>query len=141
MNKKQVSIIDHAKASILAAAMSDNKYFLEPKTKEELIETLEVVAHTALDLGEYSYDPMEGEITISVPFDAKFFEKLDDGITIGDHVKIYFKEKGWTGCTIVPRHIGVKRTLFRLKHPDLESNNLNKDDKSMIAKAMKNLAQ
>lgn len=141
MAKKQISIIDHAKSVINAAALSDGKYLNEPKTKEELIETLEVVAHTALDLGEYSYDPMEGEITISVPFDAKFFEKLDDGITVGDHVKNYFKEKGWTGCSIVPRHIGVKRTLFRLKHPDLESNNLNKDDKSMIAKAMKNLAQ
>lgn len=139
MNKKQVSILEHAKATILAAALSDSKYFLQPKTKEELFETMEVVIHSALDLGEYSYDPIEGEITVSIPFDAEFFKTLDDDVTIGQHVKNYFTDKGWAGCTIVPRHIGVKRTLLRLKHPDLANANLNDVDKKAISKALDNL--
>lgn len=110
---------DLAKSSIMKALESGKQPHVIT-SKEDMIKAASAMVKERLILGDFSYEPNTGEITIIDVLDVdlmKFDEQ--ENKTMGVILRDFLQSEGWDGVSIIPARLGVKQTTLRLSHKAL----------------------
>lgn len=82
----------------------------------------------AIEMGQYSYDPVIGSLAVVFPHYIEFTESVN-GVLIGTIVREYLEEDGWEEIILLPGVTGNHRARVTVQSVDLIAGELMKKER------------